>query len=170
MNTKNNKRRRETTDKIKKAFLNMLLETSINKISVTDICKQVGINRTTFYANYADVYDLADKIRKEIISEVDKTFSNKENHNAVTLFRLIKENRIMFNMYFKLGYDESDEGDIYDRALAEKHFDGKHLNYHIKFFKSGLNAIIKMWLTEGCRETPEEMADIIKAEYNGRSV
>ena len=57
---------------------------------------------------------------------------------------------------------------IYDTSRAEKDFGNRHIDYHIEFFRQGLNAIIKMWLKRGCRESPEEMADIIAAEYRGR--
>ena len=51
---------------------------------------------------------------------------------------------------------------------AEKeHIDG-NIKYHIEFFRNGLNAIIKLWLAGGCQETPEEMAEVLKAEYRGR--
>ncbi|MEE1049483.1 MAG: TetR/AcrR family transcriptional regulator, partial [Clostridia bacterium] len=56
MNVKNNKRRRESIDKIEKAFLNMLLTKELNEISVTQICKETNLNRSTFYANYIDIY------------------------------------------------------------------------------------------------------------------
>lgn len=38
------------------------------------------------------------------------------------------------------------------------------------FFKAGLNAIVKKWLEGGCRETPEEMNEIIHSEYQGREI
>ena len=34
--------------------------------------------------------------------------------------------------------------------------------------RNGLNAIIKMWISGGCKESPEEMAQVIKQEYRGR--
>ncbi len=169
MNTKNNKRRRDSQTKIEMAFANMLLTRNISEISVTDICKETGLNRTTFYANYLDIYDLADKIRENIEQAFGRALSDKENQNALTMFRLIYENQIMFKVYFKLNHDKNKYDRIYDFELAKKHFDDdRHIAYHIEFFKSGLNAIIKMWLDGGCRETPEEMAEIVKNEYRGR--
>ena len=35
--------------------------------------------------------------------------------------------------------------------------------------KGVFDAIVKMWLDNGCRETPEEMAEIIRSEYQGRA-
>ena len=56
----------------------------------------------------------------------------------------------------------------YDRQLAEQHFGNRFIEYHMEFFKSGLTRIIKIWLENGCQETPEEMFEIIKSEYRGR--
>lgn len=169
MNTKNNKRKRESQNKIEKAFVNMLLTKSIEKISVTDICKETGLNRTTFYSNYSDIYDLADKIRKDTEKEFHSVFKNKENHNAETMFNIIYENQDIFKMYFKLGFDKNNYDEIYDIDLAKEHFGTTNIKYHIVFFKSGLNAIIKVWLDGGCTETPKEMEEIIKKEYQGRN-
>lgn len=168
MNIKNNKRRRDSQAKIEKAFVNMLLTKNINRITVTDICKETGLNRTTFYSNYVDVYDLADKIKADIENDFHKVFADEKNHTPVNMFKIIYENQLMFKMYFKLGYDNQNYDTVFNRELAEKYFDMKYIKYHIEFFKSGLNAIIKLWLDSGCRETPEEMAGILKREYSGR--
>ena len=86
------------------------------------------------------------------------------------MFTHIKENQIFYKTYFKLGYDESHKIMNYDEKLAEQFFVNKNIEYHIEFFRHGLNAIIKMWLAGGCRETPEEMAEILKLEYSGRKI
>lgn len=53
----------------------------------------------------------------------------------------------------------------FDMELAQKYFDMRYVDYHIEFFKNGLNAVLKKWLNNDCRESPEEIADIIKSEY-----
>ena len=63
MNTPNNRRRRESVEKIERVFVDLLQMRELGDIRVSDICKQAGLNRTTFYANFADVYALADSIR-----------------------------------------------------------------------------------------------------------
>lgn len=168
MNVKNNKRKRESIEKIEKAFINMLLFKEINEISVTDICKETGLNRSTFYANYIDIYDLADKLRENLEKDFDEQFKQSSSHDAVTMFRHIYENQLFYKIYFKLGYDERHQTYVYDHTRAERDFKGKHMNYHIEFFRNGLNSIIKMWLAGGCKESPEEMAEILKSEYRGR--
>ena len=48
---------------------------------------------------------------------------------------------------------------------AQESFENQDLKYHIEFFRNGLNAIIKLWLSGGCQESPEEMARILQQEY-----
>lgn len=172
MNTKNNKRRRESVEKIEKTFVELLQTRELNEITVSDICKLCGINRSTFYANFVDIYDLADNIRDKLENDFNEVFSrddfDKEDFGALMMFQHIKDNQLFYKTYFKLGYDEKHQVLIYDVIRAEKDFDNKNIKYHIEFFKNGINAIIKMWLKDGCVESPEEMAEIIKAEYRGR--
>ncbi|MBO5060602.1 MAG: TetR/AcrR family transcriptional regulator C-terminal domain-containing protein [Clostridia bacterium] len=173
MNVKNNKRRRESIEKIEKAFIGLLQEKEIHEITVSDICKIADLNRSTFYANYIDIYDLADKIKEHLESEFQDLFKGKSQNgsgfnDAITLFRHVSENQLFYKTYFKLGYDSKHEVLIYDIKQAEKYFNNKHIKYHIEFFRTGFNAIIKMWLADGCRESPEEMAEIITSEYQGR--
>lgn len=168
MNTKNNKRRRESVEKIEKSFLNMLVTKELYQISVTDICKDIGLNRSTFYANFLDVYDLADKFREKLEKDFDAQFINRENQSAESMFRHIYENQLFYKIYFKLGFTEKQKGYVFDAGRAARDFEGKNIKYHIEFFRNGLNAIIRMWLDGGCVETPEQMANILKSEYKGR--
>lgn len=168
MNVKNNKRRQQSVEKIEKAFINMLLNKEINEITVTDICKETGLNRSTFYANFIDIYDLADKLGEKLERDFDAQFQEKSNQSAAGMFRHIYENQLFYKTYFKLGYADRHQIYAFNKEVAEKDFGNKNIDYHIEFFRNGLNAIIKMWLANGCRETPEEMEEIIKAEYKGR--
>ena len=172
MNTKNNKRRRESVAKIEKAFVGLLQERDINKITVTDICNLTGFNRSTFYANFLDIYDLADKLRKKLEDDFSALFSDYDYFNertgALKMFTHIKENQIFYKTYFKLCYDSKHLISVYDTKRAEIELDNVNIRYHIEFFRNGLNAIIKMWLEGGCVESPEEMAEILKQEYKGR--
>lgn len=173
MNTKNNRRKRASMRKIEQVLVELLQTKELNQISVSDICKRAGLNRSTFYANYVDIYGLADAIREKLEAQVaelyrEETTRGFNSNNYLILFRHIAENQMFYRTYFKLGYDETYQILAYDRRLAEKHLDNRFIEYHIEFFRSGLTRIIKLWLQNGCRETPEEMFEIIKSEYRGR--
>jgi AcrR family transcriptional regulator len=171
MNTANNKRKQESVTKIKKAFVELLQTKEIKDITVTDICKITNLNRSTFYANFLDVYDLADKVRESLEREFSDEFSVYEDNSenaAYKMFCHIKENQMFYKTYFKLCYESKHLITVVKENRAEKEFVSGNLKYHIEFFRNGLNAIIKMWLENGCKESPEEMAQVLKDEYKGR--
>ncbi len=171
MNTKNNKRRQATRESIEKVFIELLQENEISQITVSDICKLTGFNRSTFYANYLDIYDLADKIRDRLESEVDALNINDmifAENGYLNLFRHIKDNRLFYITYFKLGYDSRHSVDLSAVASNREWAPKENLEYHVEFHKAGLNAIIKKWLASGCKESPESMAKIVQDEYKKR--
>lgn len=77
MNTPNNKRKRESMEKIEKTFLQLIQKNNIENISVSDICKITGLNRSTFYANYIDIYDLVEKVKSRMADEFANTQYSK---------------------------------------------------------------------------------------------
>ena len=173
MNTLNNKRKKESMERIEKIFIELLQTKALNEISVSDICKRAGLNRTTFYANYPDIYGLADAILDKLEVAVSDLYRDEitqgfNSNDYLKLFRHIQENQIFYQTYFKLGYDNKFRIISYDTGLAKMHFQNKHIEYHMEFFKAGITQIIKMWLKNGCKESPEEMFEIIKSEYQGR--
>ena len=96
--------------------------------------------------------------------------SRKNSNDFLKLFYHIKENQTIYNAYFKLGASFTEKEVHYDYTLAEKYFDNKYIDYHIEFFYKGLNAILIKWLNSGCKESPEEIENIIKTEYQGRKL
>ena len=172
MNVKNNKRRRESQEKIEKTFIELLQSREIKEITVSDIIKITGLNRSTFYANYIDIFDLADKTREKLENEFSNLFAEydyfNERRGVNKMFSHIKENQIFYKTYFKLCYDDKHLISIYDPDRAKKERIDSNIKYHIEFFRNGLNAIIKLWLSNGCKESPEEMAEVLKQEYRGR--
>lgn len=104
MNTPNNKRRKESIEKIEKVFLDLLQIKELDKISVSDICKKAGLNRTTFYANYMDIYALADSIRDKLEQNMMELYKEERtvgfnSNNYLKLFQHIKENQIFYRTY-----------------------------------------------------------------------
>lgn len=176
MNISNNKRKRESQEKIQKVFIELIQTKEINKITVSDICKKANLNRTTFYSNYIDIYDLADKIKEDLFQKVLKLYPNevkekKHSYDFLKLFNHIKENQMFYKTYFKLNHDNDDilEGMI-DYSEFEKYYNKQeNIHYHIIFFKAGFNAIIKRWIYYGCKESPEEIRNVIINEYKNKN-
>lgn len=69
---KDEKRNRSETEKqIRETFLHMLEETPFDKIRITGLCREAGINRSTFYAHFYDIYDLLDKTIENALTCLD---------------------------------------------------------------------------------------------------
>lgn len=108
MNKPNNKRRKDSQKRIETAFIRLLQDRELNQITVTEICKAAQVNRTTFYANYLDIYNLADAVQKRLEEEVIGLYQEERerqynSNNFLKLFCHIKENQIFYKTYFKLG-------------------------------------------------------------------
>ncbi len=173
MNTKNNKRRQKTRDTIERVFIEALQKKEIAQISVAAICAATGINRSTFYAHYADVYALADAVRVRLESEVEALYAQDGGgmyyaDDWVRLFEHMRDNRLFYMTYFKLGYDQAHTVDWSSIHAAYPVFPQQDMEYHIEFFRAGFNALVKRWLQSGCRETPQRLSEILKSEYAGR--
>ena len=72
---KEDMRTKRTKKALKKALTELMIEESIEKISVTDICSKAEINRVTFYTHYNDKYELLHELLSDICDLIDH-----ENH------------------------------------------------------------------------------------------
>ena len=173
MNTVNNKRHKQSKASIIKAYMNLVVSRKdVKSITVSDICKKAGINRTTFYAHFLDIDDLVREVYEVMLTEYlhvfqDEADSGVHSFDFNKMFINIKENQIFYRIYFKLGFDfkeiflKNGALDIAGRFYS----DLSHLDYHIAFFEAGITAIIKKWLDTGCKEDPETISQIIADEY-----
>ena len=55
---------------IREAYMQLLKEKDLSKITVTDIVKRADLNRATFYAHYPDVRGVTEEIENEIIEKM----------------------------------------------------------------------------------------------------
>ncbi len=78
---------------IREAFLQLLQEKDLQKITVTDVVNRADINRATFYAHYPDVRGVVEEIENEIISKMldvlhEFQYSNFFQNPAPVLLKL----------------------------------------------------------------------------------
>lgn len=103
-----------------------------------------------------------------MINEFASVYNDSRGHtkeNYLKMFQHIKENQIFYKTFFKLGFDLNYDITYFDKELATSLYDNKFINYHCEFFRAGITAIIKMWLNNNCKETPEDILEIISDEY-----
>ncbi|MCD8020976.1 MAG: TetR/AcrR family transcriptional regulator, partial [Clostridiales bacterium] len=66
--------KQHTREQIKKAFICLLAEKGLHKISVTAITEMAGINRSTFYEYYPDVRFLLEDIESSLLADLSTGF------------------------------------------------------------------------------------------------
>lgn len=153
--------------------LKLAQDQPVERITVTQICKLAKVNRTTFYANYLDIYDLKDQVRERMIAEYVSLFDDQRGasqENYLQLFQSIQANQTFYKTYFKLGFDIDYQIIHYDQELVAKLYDNQFIDYHGEFFRAGITAVIKKWLNSGCQESPKTMLEIIRTEYKNPAV
>ena len=69
---KEDMRTKRTKKALKKAIASLILEESIETISVTDICNEAEINRVTFYTHYNDKYELLHELLYDLGELIDR--------------------------------------------------------------------------------------------------
>lgn len=176
MNVSNNKRKRESQQKIESVFIRLLQEKDLNEITVSEIIKEAHLNRSTFYANYVDIYDLANKIKEDMFGNMlelykEESIRQEHSYDYSKLFRHMKENQLYYKTLFKLKFDFTQ---YYNNHLEEKealkyYGTTKHMDYHVAFFKAGISAVLEKWLENDCQDSPEEMAEVIRTEYQKKN-
>ena len=178
MNTKGNRRAAATEIKIKKVFLDMIKEKGPGRISVSEICERAEIHRTTFYVHYQDVNDLMERLMGEMYDQIMEFFLEEEplkKDGFPHLFQMIREHRDFFSLYLEASGSLNTGFDFLPDALrlrvnqmvAAMGWDSpEELLYRQTFFCEGLSAVIRRWISRGCRETPEQMCAIIEREYS----
>src|SRR5690625_2637644 len=60
---------------LKESLMSILQDKQIYSITVKEICELADINRSTFYAHYADQFDLLEQVEEELIDDLNMFLS-----------------------------------------------------------------------------------------------
>ena len=162
---------------LKDSLIELMREKSISKITIKELCERADINRTTFYAHFADQYQLLKSIEDETLSWVKETiagFSGKTDEedvfkNIKRIFDYLIENKNHIQVLM------SEQGDIdFQRNLLRVIYeqcgiwlindigaDFAKSELYFVFLVNGSVGLIQHWLKTGLKETADEMSEII---------
>ena len=63
-------RGKQAKARIRQAFTKLLREKPIQRIAVKELCQEAGVNRSTFYSHYEDLYALSDALETQVVEQV----------------------------------------------------------------------------------------------------
>lgn len=175
MNRKNNQGYQKTHQNIKDCFGRLIERKNFRLITIQEICLEAGINRSTFYAHYQDIYDVLDQIgqdlAQDLLTDYEKARSLRKltgQDYAMIFFAHCQKHR---RYYRVLLTDPSNPVLANDFTLLQQHIaapllkyyqvDERAGSYYFNFMKAGFMAVLKQWLDDGCPETTEKMAKIL---------
>lgn len=152
---------------IKEALYALLEKKYLSQITVKELCEKAGINRATFYRNYADIYDLYGKLEEELTEGV---FSDDNIEAArYKLLELIYENQAFYKEFFESRlespYIKKTVWAMYDRMrsllIQRGTYDERTFEIAYQYNYYGVIGVLKEWISCGCPENPQEFGDII---------
>ena len=178
MNIKNNSRYKMSSEKIETAFLTLILNHNYEDITISQICKEANINRSTFYSHYDDINDLIVKIEGKFAKGTAAIFNfgERQTHEAfVEMFSFIKENKYFYKAFLNIPYvtlaETNTKIDVLKNIGGKSNIDKSKtmgIFYRASFFGAGIKEMCRIWLQYDCKETPEEMAKLLLDEYKNR--
>lgn len=79
-----------TRQLIRDAFVELLQELKLEKITVNRIAERATINRVTFYLHYRDIPDMIDRLAEDMINEINAILKDIPNPPGFNMQILIK--------------------------------------------------------------------------------
>ncbi|MGM9537427.1 MAG: TetR/AcrR family transcriptional regulator [Candidatus Onthomonas sp.] len=169
-----NKRQTLTRRLLKESLIRLLKEKEIRKISVTELCQDAGINRTTFYSHYSSQYDVLEDMENTMLQEIQAMIAQYQNEREWNWFerieavcKYLKENSEMAKAVLQNNGVESEFASALFQIPEVCHFASDHLPKHydevdqeliFTCFSRGGYSVIRQWLVEELPKTPTEIA------------
>ena len=153
------KKMKQARKKIQEAVIELLKDHKIEQLKVTQICKLAQINRSTFYDNYEDIYDMISQLRDYVASQYQKKLKKYQNDSFLTMLKRIQTNPEIYQLFFRLSLD-IDFSDRYNLGKWIKYPDNI-TQYDIIFIQSGIRAVLASWIENDCQTAPEKINQLI---------
>lgn len=156
----------KTKKMIRRALAELLQEKELRKITVQEIADKAEVSRFTFYKHYIDVYDLYDKIERELLIDISVIVLQIENETTEEFFQklvqYIYDNSVTFGMIFNPNSKSNlrdklsklIEG-MFKKLYSDKlriQMDNKELAYICCYRSQGCLSVIQRWVINGLEE------------------
>lgn len=166
---KNNRRAQYTQERLKQALIQLLQQVPLAKITVTALCQQADINRSTFYAHYHDPIALFRAIEQDLIIAIRPLLAGVEPDLPAILMVLKQQQTatlvICHNLNESTLLQQFLQSIRHETALNYQHWfqtdDPVMLDYYFDFFLGGALRVIMTWLQADARESPTQIAKVI---------
>lgn len=184
---KNESKYFNTAVKMDKALLELLEKKDFEYITIKEICALAEVNRSTFYLHYENTSDLLKETTQYITDSflsyfsvekqsISLKFENSDLKDLVFItpeylspyLTFIKENQRVFKTSIKQ-FGSMDFNGVYNKMfkyifnpiLERFDFPENSRPYVLKFYLTGITAIVMEWLENDCSEEIDNIIKII---------
>ena len=184
---KNESKYFNTAIKMDEALITLLEKKDFEYITIKEICNTAGVNRSTFYLHYENTYDLLQEVTRYILDKHFVCYS-VDTHNITNEFNdcelkdlvfitseyltaylnFIKENQRIFKVSIKRFNSMNMDGvykrmfeHIFNPILERFGVPEKERDYIIKFYLTGVFAIVMEWLDKNCSDDMDTIIKVI---------
>lgn len=165
----------KTKKAIHQAFIELLNEKSLNKITISELSERADLGRGTFYLHYKDIYDLYEQLEKELYDELVELFDQRAPYRtsssmqSVTeaiaeyiegekeLFLLLIQSNANGNVLYKikeLFKEKVLQDDCYQQISPYEQIEAL-------FIVSGMIGVLEEWLTSDLELSIEQVSEML---------
>ena len=165
-----------TAVKMNKALIHLLEKKSFEYISISEVCKEAGVNRSTFYLHYENICDLLEETMQYMIDSflsyfpvdmelikldfscfelVELNYITEEYLNPYLSF--IKENHRIFSTALLnsrvFGFEKIFNrmyANIFEPILQRFNYPVEDRKYVMIYYLNGVNAVVMQWIKDDC--------------------
>lgn len=171
MNIKDNKRSKYYESKLKEAMIKLLdSNLKVSQISVTKICEEANVTRSTFYAHFSIPEDIIKEIENELLSKFAKLvfIANRKGTDIIINFlKEVKANSKLYKVFLLNLENSSFQNKIIQKFyLAFDYLKKQYINTSnheliIHYIIGGNINILRYWVGTNFKKSEQEIADLI---------
>ena len=183
-----------TAVRFDKALLSLLEKKPFEYVTISELCEEAGVNRSTFYLHYENTADLLKEATAYVLDnfasyfsiDMESIVSKYENRDLQELnfinekylhpyLSFIKENQRLFAAVLSQPTTFDSNAifqrlfdDVFQPILDRFHYPRDEQHYVMMFYLNGITAIITEWLKDNCSKNIEDISSIIRYCIFGR--
>ena len=184
---KNESKYFNTAIRMDETLISLLDKKDFEYITIKEICDTAGVNRSTFYLHYENTSDLLKETTRYILDKhfayyssdtkrITERFANCELKDLVFItseylipyLTFIKDNQRLFKVSIK-HFNSLSMDSVYVRMfeyifnpiLERFHVPEKERSFVMKFYLTGVYAIVMEWLDKNCSDDMETVTRVI---------
>ena len=169
------RRVRKTKKALREGLAELLMEKSIQDITVKELTDKADVHRSTFYANFKDIYDLYSQMEEVVLREIRDIISDEYNLDTKVffgvLFRYIVENKQVCRLILGKNANSAFLSRISDLfkgscvACWRREYNlpnaTEEMEPYAQFFLSGSLGLVGEWVSHNFEQPVEELMMIL---------